>query len=189
MKTIIAMTGLLMMTCATATTSKLNTSYEDWDTNKDGGLQRNEFVDGYTDSNYFHVWSNRGSSISYNEFLTHAFNFLDRNRNGKIERVEFDGQINGFYFGTQQNILKQWDKNSNDQIENEEFIEQCKISQLASLWDNDGDKSISEREMASGMYDLCNTNNDSKIDQQEFDQWRAKRNTDVSSPQVTTLHQ
>ena len=184
MKTTIAIVGLLMMTCATATTTKLITSYQDWDSNKDGAIQRAEFIDGYIDSNYFNKWSNRGNSISYNDFLVDEFNFLDKNRNAEIERTEFDGQIDPYYFGTQSNDFNHWDKNSNGLIENAEFIEQAKISKLASLWDNDDDKTISEREMASGMYDLCNTNNDPKVDQQEFDQWRAKRNTNASTAQA-----
>jgi len=186
MKTIIII-GLSMMACATVTTTKVITSYTDWDANKDGALQRTEFIDGYTDSNYFSRWSNRGNSISYNDFLVDAFNFIDKNRNAEIEKLEFDGQIDAYYFGTKSNSFNRWDKNSDGLIDNEEFIEQAKTNQLASLWDNDGDKTISAREMASGMYDLCNTNNDPKVDQQEFDQWRAKRNTNVSS--VQALHQ
>ncbi len=117
MKNIIIV-GLIMMACATVTTTKVITSYTDWDANKDGALQRTEFIDGYTDSNYFSRWSNRGNSISYNDFLVDAFNFLDKNRNADIEKLEFDDQIDAYYFGKDQNSYTQMDKQSDVLIDN-----------------------------------------------------------------------
>lgn len=190
MKKYVAIAGLLMTTCATITTTHLFTSYQDWDANKDGAIQRAEFIDGYSGSNYFSKWNNGSTStrsISYDDFLNDAFTFLDTDKNAKLDKSEFDSQIDKYYFGIQSNSFGQWDKNSNGAIDKTEFIQRAKNDNLAPLWDVDSNKSISEYEMASGMFDLCNTNKDLKVDQQEFDVWRAKRNADVSNTQA--LHQ
>ena len=185
MKTITTIAALLMIACAAPV--QMLTSYQGWDENKDGAIQRNEFVDGYTSSNYFKRWSNGGSSISYDDFLNDAFSFIDKDRSAGLDKNEFDSQINAYYFKTQSNSFEHWDKNSDDSIDKMEFTFRAKVNNLAPLWDNDNDKRISEYEMASGMYDLCNTNNDTKVDQQEFDTWRAKRSTVINDAQV--LHQ
>jgi len=182
MKKIVIIVGLVTMACTAST--KVFTSYQDWDSNKDGGIQRAEFVDGYAGSNYFKKWGKGANFISYDDFLKDAFMSLDKNKDSNLDRGEFESQIDIYYFGTLSNSFGQWDKNSNGSIEKAEFIDGAKMNKLASLWDIDRDKSISEYEMASGMFDLCNANKDLKVDQQEFDTWRAKRDTDVSSAQV-----
>lgn len=149
-------------------------TYQDWDTNHDAIINRSEFVNGYEQADYFEKWSS-GSSATYGEFFEGIFKSLDANKDLKIVHQEFDGRVNSFYFNMFHGTFTGWDNDSSGSIDKQEFMGHVASTNLATLWDTTGDKNINDRELASGMFYLCDINNNHQIDELEFNLWKVNQ--------------
>lgn len=163
---------LLLLAC---TAPKVYTTYPDWDSNHDSKLQRSEFVEGYMQTNYFDKWGNGKSSIKYEELYQNTFRTLDRDGDAKVTSDEFNNQIKLFYFGLFNKSFDQWDTDNNAVLDLNEFITNATNSNLSTLWDANSDKRISKKELAGGMFYLCDTDSNGTVDEQEFNAWKSMR--------------
>ena len=150
-------------------------SFADWDSNRTGSIERPEFVQTYTAQDYFKKWSPDKSSIGYAEMQRRLFTSLDRNKDVKLDRTEFDQKINRFYFGLFHDHFDAWDDSHDGSISQQEFDKHVSSSNLSAIWDANGDKAISEQEMAGGMFHVCDFNGDMRIANIEFEKWRVNR--------------
>lgn len=179
MKNKITMPGVLaiialIMTAASCAAPKSYATFADWDVSMNSAVERNEFVQGYTASNYFDKWSGRGS-ITYAELAQGVFKSLDYNGDGKLNNAEFDSQIKLFYFGLFRDRFEGWDDDSDNSVRRAEFDKHIMASNFALTWDTNNDKLISEREMAGGMFYVSDANSDGKVTGTELDDWRKRR--------------
>lgn len=168
----IASVTALVCSCAGP---KVYTSPTDWDVDKNGSIQRHEFVDAYVAQNYFDKWSGGKSSASFQDLYNSLFDSMDGDNDQKLSPSEFDAQIKLFYFGMFSNSFNTWDDDSNGSVSQSEFNQHVSASNLSSLWDNNGDKRISEKEMAGGMFYLCDTDSDGSVSHAELEIWKKNR--------------
>lgn len=166
--------SMLLFSC---TAPKTYVSFADWDSSKDLRLDRGEFVDAYLNQKYFNKWSQNGISLSEEAFFDAVFDSLDTDRDGSLSLLEFNMRIKSFYFGLFHDSFDIWDKNSNAGISREEFEIRVLSSNLADIWDINSDKYISERELAGGMFYICDTDGDGYISEIELDTWKRNQAT------------
>jgi len=177
MKTLIISftTSVAVLVAASCAAPKMYLSFSDWDTDHTGSIERQEFVRGYTDQDYFDKWSPDKGSIGYAEMQKRLFMSLDRDKDLKLDRAEFNDKIDRFYFGLFHDQFDGWDDSHDDSICQQEFKKHVSASNLSSVWDANGDKEISEQEMAGGMFYVCDFNGDTRIANIEFEKWRVNR--------------
>jgi Ca2+-binding EF-hand superfamily protein len=164
--------GVVSATCASVQSIS---TYSDWDSSSDNALDRHEFIYGYIRSNFFGRWSEGGISISPEEFYDGIFNSMDTDKNDQLTRDEFNEKIKYFYFGMFNGSFDTWDVNSNSSLDKNEFLSNSKQNKLGSMWDTSGDNGISQRELAGGMFYLCDANSNGQIDVMEFNIWKVNR--------------
>lgn len=165
---------IAIFVCACATSKPAVLMYGDWDSNRDGGLDQQEFVNTYVRTDYFSKWS-QGSSASYAELFDGVFTSLDADKNNELSQREIDEKIKPYFFNMYRNAFADWDTDRNGTVTKSEFINVAARSNLPTLWDANGDKSISRHELALGMFYLGDTNNDRKMDELEFNVWKVNR--------------
>lgn len=71
--------------------------------------------------------------------------------------------------------FESWDDNQDGKIRIPEFTKYASASKLASLWDSNSDHSVYEREMAEGMFYVCDSDNSGKISEVELNAWKEGR--------------
>jgi len=169
---VLAAVVLLLASCAAP---KPYLSFLDWDANHTGSIERQEFVQTYTAQGYFKKWSSKKRSISYAEMQRRIFTSLDRDKNLQLDKAEFDGKIEPFYFRLFHNRFENWDDSCDGSISQAEFGKHIASSSLWSIWDTNSDKVISELEMAGGMFYVCDFNGDTRVANLEFEKWRVNR--------------
>ncbi len=162
----------LLLACATPRMATM--SYKDWDSNGDAIVDRSEFLNAYAHANYFEKWSS-GSSATYAELFEGIFKTLDTNKDLKIDQREFESRVKPFYFNMFHGSFSGWDNDGSNNIDKQEFMKHVSSTDLAVLWDTSGDKYITDSELASGMFYLCDANKDHQIDEIEFNIWKVNR--------------
>jgi Ca2+-binding EF-hand superfamily protein len=150
-------------------------TFEGWDQNHDGTINRKEFVSGYTQHDYFEKWSSTSSAIPYETFSRRAFKSLDTDKNGTIVESEFEPALKPYLFGIKSVSFASWDINHDQRIDENEFVAMAASASLPALWDTSGDKRISKQELAGGMFYFCDTDGNRGVTQAEFESWNLKR--------------
>lgn len=157
--------------------SKTNvTAFSSWDTDGSKHIDRAEFVNTYPSSNWADQWSNGNYTMSYTELYNGLFAFLDTDDDDKVSIVEFNSRIQPFYFGMFNGNFANWDNDANASIDKTEFVKNVSDTNLASYWDTESDNTITKRELAGGMFYLCDEDSNGKIERLEFDEWKRNRN-------------
>jgi Ca2+-binding EF-hand superfamily protein len=169
--------GILFLAVSCSSVNKTYEAYSDWDTNNDLKIGRSEFVNAYVAQGYFDRWGAGARAIGYDELFTEAFESIDSDRDEKLSLVEFNSQIKLIYFGMFRESFDQWDDDSNASISRNEFTKHAAMTNLAKLWDTDGNTRISEREMAGGMFYVCDGDSNGSIDKTELNTWKRNRKT------------
>lgn len=174
MKTTVLIT-LIFLTIACASVPKTPISFSDWDSNKDQNIDRREFVDGYITQDYFDKWNAHGYSISYPKFFEGTFTTVDRDKNARLSKDEFDFMVKKFYFGMANDQFKDWDVDFSGFISYDEFEKRIADTNLASLWDLNSDKQLENLEVAGGMFYLCDNDNNGAVTEIELEMWKSTR--------------
>jgi hypothetical protein len=92
-----------------------------------------------------------------------------------LSRDEFETRIEYFYFGLFNEEFSDWNKNGNLTLEPNEFYNEISETNLATVWDTTGDKQITERELAGGMFYLSDADSDGVVNPLEFNAWKNNR--------------
>lgn len=164
-----------MIIVASCAAPKRYMAFADWDASRNSTVERNEFVRGYTALSYFDEWSDHKSPITYAEMANGVFSSLDHNDDFMLTSDEFSSQINLFYFGLFHDRFEAWDDDRDKRVGRAEFDRHIIASRFALTWDTNGDKLISEREMAGGMFYVSDANSDGKVTDTELHEWKESR--------------
>jgi len=164
--------GCLLDAC---TSSKTYVSSADWDSDKNGSIGRREFVDAYLAQNYFDKWSGGKNSVTYQDLFNSLFDSMDADKDQKLNNPEFNAQIKLFYFGLFNESFSSWDDDKDSIVSKNEFLNHVSSSNLASLWDTNSDRHISENEMAGGMFYLCDADSNGSVSSTELETWKKNR--------------
>ncbi|HEY5744947.1 MAG TPA: hypothetical protein VIU12_02615 [Chryseolinea sp.] len=167
--------GLFIVACS-ATSPMFG--YQDWDTDKNAGIDQSEFVTAYLKNDAFEKWSVNGA-IPLHNFYSGVYTTVDKDRNDSISPYEFKIQVKKFYYNDFPEHFRDWDTNSNGAISHEEFMSALKKTTLAALWDTSCDGWISELEMAKGMSYYADLNKDRHVDDLEFNIWKVNRQSEA----------
>lgn len=165
---------VMVMGMCSCAAPQISSSYQDYDRNRDSALDRGEFISAYQENGYFSKWT-RGISVSYTDFLVGLFATLDTDNDTRVSEPEFNAHIKQYFFNMFRGDFMSWDRDGSKLIDKNEFIQSTEQSNLASLWDSSGDRSITEREMAGGMFYLVDKNSNEGVDEIEFNLWMAER--------------
>ena len=168
------LTIITMMSCSSPTQYH---SYSAWDANSNQSLDRYEFVNSYTQSDYFDKWSDGKAFISYEDLYEGVFKSMDTDQDTRVSRDEFEAKIDHFYFGLFNGSFNSWDSDGNMYLNGPEFYKHVCKTNLASIWDTSDDKRISQREFAGGMFYLSDANSNGTVDTKEFNTWKNSRTT------------
>ncbi|GHN02579.1 hypothetical protein WSM22_40680 [Cytophagales bacterium WSM2-2] len=163
---------LLQFSCATP---KSYLTFSDWDSDSNKLIKRREFVEAYSSLNYFDKWGHGKGSITYPELFTATFQSMDRDQSNSISAEEFSAQIKLFFFGMFNGSFGAWDSDASGSLSSDEFISHIRVTNFGSLWDENSDKRVSEKEMAGGMFYVCDINNDGSVDESELSSWKRNR--------------
>ncbi|WP_165823847.1 hypothetical protein [Pseudochryseolinea flava] len=155
---------------------KVYSDYATWDRNTDKGIQRSEFVDSYLANNNAKNWQLESGSLNRLKFTERLFHRMDENNSGTLTVDEFNPKIKKFSFGMVSASISSWDTDDNGILVRDEFTAAASKSKLFNLWDTSGDNSISAKELAGGMFYVCDLNNDHHIDENEFKAWQESIN-------------
>lgn len=161
-----------LVSCASP---KTYTTATDWDSNKNGSIERREFVEAYLAQNYFDKWGEGKGSVAYQDLFNSLFDAMDVDKDKKLSIAEFNAQIKLFYFGLFSGSFVNWDDDRNESLSQDEFNKHISSSNLASIWDTNDDNRISEREMAGGMFYLCDADSNGSVSETELDAWKKNR--------------
>jgi Ca2+-binding EF-hand superfamily protein len=165
-----AIWSIFVLSVLSCSASKSNVADKSWDRDTDGSIDRREFVEGYLANDYYKFW---GSSFGVNSstFFERLFLRMDLNQDGFLDSQEFNTQIKTYSFGLMSARASEWDNDNNAVLARHEFVEGAAKSKLFSLWDTSADKSISSREMAGGMFYVCDKDNDHGVNSDELEVW------------------
>jgi len=162
---------LSMCSCMSA---KRYQNYVNWDSNRDSQLSNYEFISGFRRSKYFLRWTN-GHYLREHVFYDSIYHKMDLSGDRVLTDKEFEQKINYYYLDRRGEIFDNWDDDSSDTIDKDEFMHHAAASALFTKWDRTGDGLISEREMANGMFYLCDLDGDGLVSSIEFNIWKVNR--------------
>jgi len=143
-------------------------AYDKFDANADGNLDRTEFDEMYDSG--FSSWDFNGDEvINDREFYDRTYQNLDRNQDNQLSQEEWgEGyeRMYGDYLDT--NKYNQFDANSDGHIDNGEYYDGFRNTDFYSSYDKDGNGSLSQEEINSGVYDRMDQDKDGSINQREY---------------------
>lgn len=147
---------------------------EKWDTNKDESLDVGEFIEGYFKKEFFNRWERESREISDSVFLRKMFEFLDRSNDHVLDSAEYNSRrILWSLPGALK--LKKWDINRDELVSHKEFIQGAQDANLIQTFDITTDGKITEAEMAQGMFDVSDKDNNNRVEAIEFYLWEVYR--------------
>lgn len=143
--------------------------YEDFDTNMDGTVDRDEFNQTYTDS--YSQWDqNQDGQLDDREFYETNFNRMDADRDGTLSNNEWnDGydDIYGEYLRTSD--YEQFDENDDGMVSSEEFYTGMSESDFYTSYDTNMNGRVDQDELNQGVFDNWDEDRDGTIDRNEYD--------------------
>lgn len=167
MKTLQAKLCMLFLFVSSVTFSQV--TYNDYDVNRDGGIDSDEFGERYSDTfNNYDI--NRDGSVDDREFYDASFNRLDRNGDRNLSQEEWQegyDNIYGEYMDSED--FAQYDTDGNENVSNEEFYGSMRSTDYYSSYDANQDGGLDRDELNQGIYNQWDRNQDGRIDQSEFD--------------------
>ena len=153
-------------------------SFSDWDNDQDKLLDNNEFDSFFTESPYFDRFNkNTDDGIDENEFYQEFIAMIDHDDNGQIGPTEWE-EVFKTYFSTdkinKETALKEWDKNHDNTLTNNELVSSLKEENYFGNWDQDGNGTVSEKEFAKASFNNWDTDGDGFVQAEEYTDWYNK---------------
>lgn len=147
--------------------------YEDFDTNSDDTVDREEFNQGY--GNNFSQWDrNQDGTLDDREFYETTFNRMDEDGDGMLSQNEWENGYDNLYsdyVGTSDYSL--YDEDGDEMISSEEFYMGMSDSDYYNTYDTNRDGSIDQTELSDTVFDTWDENGDGVIDRTEYDSYSA----------------
>jgi Ca2+-binding EF-hand superfamily protein len=127
-------------------------NYNDWDIDKDEIVNNEELYRGF-----YKVWDvNNDEKLNEKEWAHGTENYLDN----------FKGKRYGYF--------SDWDLDSDDWVEVEEFVNAIADTPYYSAWDKDNDNELDPDEFGEGVFRIFDENEDERISRKEFQEWSPK---------------
>lgn len=146
----------------------LSQVYDDFDSNSDKSLDRNEFNETYSE-NYDQWDRNADGAVDDREFYDTNYDRLDQNSDRYLSADEWNrgyDDIYGEYLATRD--YNQFDTDGDSDISNDEFYEGMKNTDYYNTYDSNRDQNIDTDEMNEGVFEQWDENRDNNIDEYEF---------------------
>jgi hypothetical protein len=147
--------------------------FEDWDKNHNSSLDRVEFREGYSDSEFFSKWNAKKKPISGQDFLSNLFTSLDKNKDRMLDSTEYKSRKAIWSLPGEPN-LETWDTDHDKHLAADEF-NTAASKELVPTFDSTADGLITETEMATAMFEICDKDRDDQVKGTEFYLWEVHR--------------
>lgn len=163
--------NLLMALCMlTATVGFAQvTDFNDWDANRDGMTDRQEFNDSFADS--YSAWDmNNDGNIDDREFYETTYTRLDEDGDGNLDQAEWESGYENVY-GDYADVdaYDNFDADGDRRVTADEYYDGMAETDFYTSYDTNQDGSIDEDELSTGVFDRMDENRDGSIDQNEYD--------------------
>lgn len=127
-------------------------NYNDWDIDEDEIVNNEELYRGF-----YKVWDiNKDEKLNEKEWAYGTEHYLDN----------FQGEQYGYF--------SDWDLDSDDWVEVEEFVNAIADTPYYSGWDQDNDNELDPGEFGEGVFKIFDENEDERISREEFQEWSPK---------------
>jgi Ca2+-binding EF-hand superfamily protein len=164
-------TSLILSSCAT---ERAITDFDQWDGDRNRTINQNEFISSYSASGFFRKWTN-ADAMNYQELYDKLFEGIDSNHDHFISKNELHERSRKTYLNTTDTVFIDYDRNFDQNINYDEFVNHLNSNQIALLWDTSSDKRIDERELAERMFSYCDLNSNRRVEELEFYIWEVNR--------------
>lgn len=147
-------------------------SFEDWDKNNSGKIEKQEFVNTFT-LNYFEDWDRKDNGyLDDEDFYQIYYDVMNRDQNGGVSEEEFTWAYEYYNRGEFRDEYENWDLNDDFILTYDEYKKGLYESTFFSQWDFDENGELSEEELATGMFRVFDIDDDGKVDRDEYDTYK-----------------
>jgi|GEM_PF-1833132 len=125
-----------------------------------------------TTAYYVDYDKNKNGILDSNEFYTYAYRVWDTDRDGYLSDEEWKLSTARWYGPTSNTYqtYTYWDKNGDGKIDATEFDTGAASTKLYTVWDTNADSQINNDEYAAASFRVYDTNNDGVL---SMDEWRS----------------
>lgn len=170
MKTLKYMSSLLLMVAISfiACDREENLTFNDFDQNNDGLIQKSEFVDVFT-ANYYDDWNLTDDEyLDDEDFHTTVYHMWDVDDDMMLTRDEWTGGYD-YYYGNYVVVdYEEIDVDADGLISFDEYNDWAYDTHFYADWDYDADTFLSEEELAKGVFENWDVDNSQAIERDEY---------------------
>lgn len=167
MKTINAKLLVLFLFVSSVTFAQVD--YNDFDANRDGGIDATEFNEGYQDR--VTDWDVDGDDfVSDREFYDYNYNRMANTRTGKLSQDDWNKNYDNNRlqdYGIDRDF-NSFDTNRDGNIDNDEYYNAMRNSTYYSSFDANRDNKVDRNELGEGVFNEADQNRDGTLDQNEY---------------------
>lgn len=157
--------------------------FSQYDSNRDGSFDQNEFVEHY-ESDFRAMDMDEDGSLNEEEFNASIFQIIDRDRNSTINEPEWNRSKEVILNeGTGKMKYTELDTNGDSQITREEWKKRFEASNLFTSYDSDNDNLIQLEEWNNGFFNTLDKDDNGSIDEEEFRNFSSNSKNEENSPQ------
>lgn len=142
--------------------------FSQYDSNRDGLYDRNEFGESY-DSEFPKLDTDGDGSLNKDEFYVSTFRTVDEDRNDSVSKDEWNSAKDGILndrAGDKE--FSEFDANNDEQITREEWKKSFEQSDWFVSYDTNKDNLIQQEEWDNGFFDDWDLDNDGSLNEEEF---------------------
>lgn len=163
---------ITIMLLAISFANAQNTTFDDWDADNDGLIERNEFTSVFVDE-YFSVWNSDDQQGLIEEgFFKESYAGLDTDNDGFLSDEEW---LLGFNYFYDDYILEEEyafvDVNNDGSISYNEFYDVIYDTEMFTDIDLDADNYITEYELANYVFENWDFNNSGALSKSEYNRF------------------
>ncbi len=142
--------------------------FSQYDANRDGLYDQNEFGETY-ESEFSNMDNDSDGNLSKEEFYASTFDLVDKDQDGSITEEEWTrGNEAILNKRAEENEFSDFDTNSDNQINREEWKKGFEESNWFTSYDSNKDKLIQQEEWDNGFFDDWDLDDDGSLSEEEF---------------------
>lgn len=138
-----------------------------YDTDADQQLARNEWDTWYSENNLYDQWNTGGEGLEQNEFSQGVFETWDANDDAGLDETEWNDGTG--WFDGQYGTFGEWDANGDSVLDANEVAEGFETNNLYDTVDRDSDALIDDEEIADWWFDIWDADDSEYLDTTEWD--------------------
>lgn len=157
--------------------------FSQYDSNRDGSFDQNEFVEIYK-SEFRKMDKDNDGSLNKEEFYAFIFQIVDQDSDSTIIKSEWNRRKEGiFNGGIGKKKYTELDSNGDNQIGLEEWKKGFEESDWFTSYDSDNDNLIQLEEWNRGFFDILDDDNNGSLNEEEFNNFSSSLKNKESSSQ------